>query len=61
MKKWGPRFDPDSTIHCRQYKSKLRRDICVILYNHAHELEDDPERLTTDFIVKTARIITDEE
>lgn len=29
---------------------------CKILRNHAADLENDPERLTTDFIIKTCRI-----
>jgi len=38
---------------CKRHIDRIRRNpeaMCELLYNHAKVLEDDPERLSTDFI-----------
>lgn len=42
---------------CRREKARDRGDVCDILTTHAEDVADDPERLSSDFILEQIELL----
>jgi hypothetical protein len=59
--KYKQRRKDHPEIYQKGLKNLINYNVCNILTEHHNKLQNDPERLTTEFICKTSGIIKEEE
>ncbi len=65
MSRWREENKDKVRGYLRKYgkkyrEKKMKEETCEIIRNHAEEMKDDPERLSTEFIKKIIRVKCDD-